>query len=262
VTGALVAAAAAVLLLLLIAVLLADGPRGGAATTAVEEPTAAEEPTVAAEPTRAAEPTGPAAASPDEAPAPFECVFVPDGEPARPVAPPGPEPGPEPALLLLLRTTVGDIDVVLDAEQAPCAAHSLRTLAEAGFYDDTPCHRLVDRGVFILQCGDPTGTGRGGPGYRFAEEALAEVSYARGTVALVNSGPATTGSQFFLVYEDSPLPAQYTPVGTIGEAGLEVLDRVAAAGAGPLTPTGATPPLLPVQVLAAEVTPTEPLPEE
>jgi peptidyl-prolyl cis-trans isomerase B (cyclophilin B) len=254
VTGALVAAAAGVLLLLLIAVLFDDGPRG-AETTAVEEPTTVTEPTATAE-------RGGPAASPGAAGTPAQCVFVPDGEPARSVAPPGPEPGPEPALLLHLRTTAGDIDVVLDAEAAPCAAHSLRTLAEAGFYDGTPCHRLVDLGIFILQCGDPTGTGRGGPGYRFAEEALEEASYPRGTVALVNSGPATTGSQFFLVYDDSPLPAQYTPVGTVGEAGLQVLDAVAAAGAGPLTETGATPPLLPVQVLAAEVTPTEVVPVE
>jgi peptidyl-prolyl cis-trans isomerase B (cyclophilin B) len=163
---------------------------------------------------------------------------------------------------VVLRTSVGDIDLVLDAEQAPCAVHSLRHLAAAGFYTDTPCHRLVDAGIFALQCGDPTGTGSGSPGYRFAEEALDDAAYLRGTVAMVNSGPGTTGSQFFLVYDDSPLPAQYTPVGTVGEAGLAVLDAVAAAGTGPPDADGGTPPLLPVQVLSVEVTPLDEPPDE
>jgi peptidyl-prolyl cis-trans isomerase B (cyclophilin B) len=101
----------------------------------------------------------------------------------------------------------------------------------------------------------PHGTGSGSPGYRFAEEALDDAAYLRGTVAMVNSGPGTTGSQFFLVYDDSPLPAQYTPVGLIGAAGLAVLDQVAAAGPGPLGESGGTPPLLPVQILAVDVTP-------
>jgi peptidyl-prolyl cis-trans isomerase B (cyclophilin B) len=183
------------------------------------------------------------------------CRYILDGEPARPVLPPGPPRDDDPALALLVRTTAGDVDLVLDQQAAPCAVNSLRHLAQAGFYDDTPCHRLVDGGIFVLQCGDPTGTGRGGPGYRFAEEALAEARYPRGTVAMVNNGPATTGSQFFLVYDDSPLPAQYTPVGTIGEAGLAVLDAVAAAGAGPVDADGGTPPAVPVQVTQVEVAP-------
>ena len=247
-TGALVAAAAGVLAVLLVAILLDDGPR------AAPDPVQA---TAAAEPS-ALPPSSPV---PSASPSTLGCLYVVEGEPARPVSAPPPGPGPEPALAVVLRTSVGDIDLVLDAEQAPCAVHSLRHLAAAGFYTDTPCHRLVDAGIFALQCGDPTGTGSGSPGYRFAEEALDDAAYLRGTVAMVNSGPGTTGSQFFLVYDDSPLPAQYTPVGLIGAAGLGVLDQVAAAGPGPLGESGGTPPLLPVQILAVDVTPLPALPE-
>lgn len=235
---------AGVLLLLVLAILVDDGPRTGVIS-------------VQGEPT--GEPGTPASPSPEPTPSgspePESCRYVIAGEPARPVLPPGREPGPEPAFAALLRTSVGDVDLLLDAESAPCAVHSLLHLAGAGFYADTPCHRLVDRGIFVLQCGDPTGTGQGGPGYRFAEEALDGAAYPRGTVAMVNSGPDTTGSQFFLVYDDSPLPAQYTPVGTIGAAGLTVLDAVAAVGAGAVTPAGSTPPLVAVQVLALDLTP-------
>lgn len=241
-----VAASVGVLALLLLAIVFDDGPRG---STTAAAPTAQPLSPPAGEP---------ATASPSPAPG---CTYVPSGTAARAVTLPPPEPGPEPVLDALLRTSLGDIDVVLDAGSAPCAVHSLRALAAAGFYDGTPCHRLVDRGIFALQCGDPTGTGSGGPGYLFEEEALDGATYARGTVAMVNSGPGTTGSQFFLFYDDSPLPAQYTPIGTIADPGLAVLDRIAAAGAGPVTEAGVTPPALPVQLLTVLVTPpTAPTP--
>jgi peptidyl-prolyl cis-trans isomerase B (cyclophilin B) len=238
---------AGVLLLLLVAVVVDDGPRSGVLTV---QGAPTDPPSRTPTPSRVAMPTS--------STAPDACRYVLAGEPVRAVLPPVADPAPEPAVRMVLRTSVGDIDVLLDGVAAPCAVHSLRHLAAAGFYDDTPCHRLVDRGIFVLQCGDPTGTGQGGPGYRFAEEALADAIYPRGTVAMVNSGPASTGSQFFLVYDDSPLPPQYTPVGTIGADGLAVLDRVAAAGAGPVGPSGLTPPLVPVQVLGVDVTPWPP----
>lgn len=149
----------------------------------------------------------------------------------------------------MLRTSAGDIELDLLSQDAPCAVHSFRTLAAADFYDGTSCHRLVDRGIFTLTCGDPTGTGLGGPGYRYAEENLVEATYDRGTVAAVNSGRGTSGSQFLLVYDDSPLPPQYTPFGRVSDAGLEVLDAVAAAGASPPDANGNTAPVTPVQVL-------------
>ncbi len=103
----------------------------------------------------------------------------------------------------------------------------------AGFYDDTQCHRLVDMGgIFVLQCGDPTGTGTGGPGYRFADETRPEDTYPAGTVAMANAGPNTNGSQFFLVYEDSVLPPNYTVLGRMDAESTGVVARIAAEGHG------------------------------
>ena len=105
----------------------------------------------------------------------------------------------------------------------------MRALARAGWFESSPCHRLTTAGIRVLQCGDPTGTGSGGPGYVFADEALDGATYPRGTVAMANRGPGTNGSQFFLVYADSELPPDYTPFGRITQ-GLDVLERVAAGG--------------------------------
>ena len=240
----------AVVVLLVVAVLLDEGPRTGVLSG---EGDPADEPS--AQPSASVTPT------PSGSPGVDACRYVLSGTPARPVLPPGAVARLEPAYAAVLRTSVGDVDVVLDAEAAPCAVHSLLHLVQAGYYLDTPCHRLVTRGIFVLQCGDPTGTGQGGPGYRFTEEGLQDAEYPRGTVAMVNNGPDTTGSQFFLVYDDSPLPAQYTPVGTIGADGLAVLDAVAAAGTGAVTPAGSTPPLVPVQILGVDVTPLDAVPD-
>ncbi|MFI8344021.1 peptidylprolyl isomerase [Streptomyces sp. NPDC085639] len=119
-------------------------------------------------------------------------------------------------------------------EDAPCTTNSFQSLAVQGYFDGTQCHRLTTGGIFVLQCGDPTGTGSGGPGYRYPNENLADPSikggtYPAGTVAMANAGPDTNGSQFFLVYKDSPLPANYTPFGRI-TAGMDVLTNVARAG--------------------------------
>jgi len=107
----------------------------------------------------------------------------------------------------------------------------------------------------VLQCGDPTGTGTGGPGYAFDDEALEGASYPRGTVAMANSGPGTNGSQFFLVYADTALPPDYTPLGTI-TSGLEVLERVAAAGSDDSNGPGDGRPRTPVQIRTLTVRPS------
>jgi peptidyl-prolyl cis-trans isomerase B (cyclophilin B) len=113
-----------------------------------------------------------------------------------------------------------------------------------GYWDNTTCHRLTTDGIFVIQCGDPTGTGTGGPGFTTPDEALDSLSqrfeetgdgrvvYPRGTVAMANSGPNTNGSQFFLVYDDSPLPPAYTVVGSVTK-GLEIVDAVATQGSTP-----------------------------
>ncbi|WP_086696221.1 peptidylprolyl isomerase [Streptomyces recifensis] len=135
-----------------------------------------------------------------------------------------------------LATTCGDIGLALKASAAPHTVNSFSYLADKGFFDHTKCHRLTTNGIYVLQCGDPTGTGTGGPGYTIPDENLKDKSlkkntYPAGTVAMANTGqPHTGGSQFFLVYKDSPLPPSYTPFGTIDKVGLKVLDKIAKAG--------------------------------
>jgi peptidyl-prolyl cis-trans isomerase B (cyclophilin B) len=122
------------------------------------------------------------------------------------------------------------IELALDPAAAPCTVQSFVTLAEAAYFDGTTCHRLTtSETLSVLQCGDPTGTGSGGPGYEFDDETTPDLTYPRGTVAMANAGPGTNGSQFFLVYGDSQLPPDYTVFGTV-TAGLEVLDEIAAGG--------------------------------
>ncbi|WUT87383.1 peptidylprolyl isomerase [Streptomyces melanogenes] len=128
-----------------------------------------------------------------------------------------------------LETNCGAISIALDAKAAPHTVNSFVFLAGQQYFDHTKCHRLTTEGVFVLQCGDPKGDGTGGPGYTFPDENLEGATYPAGTVAMANSGPNTNGSQFFLVYKDSPLPPNYTPFGQITQ-GTDVLQTIAAAG--------------------------------
>lgn len=130
-------------------------------------------------------------------------------------------------------TNCGTIVVKLDGKQAPHTVNSFAFLAGKGYFDDTPCHRLTTSGIYVLQCGDPTGTGTGGPGYTIPDENLKGAKYPAGTVAMANTGqPHTGGSQFFFVYANTPLPPQYTPFGTVTK-GLDILQRIARAGSNP-----------------------------
>lgn len=133
-------------------------------------------------------------------------------------------------------TNQGPITVTTDPA-APQTVAAQTNLAEEGYFDDTPCHRLVTQGIYVLQCGDPTGTGTGGPGYQLPDENLPSATkdnYPAGTVAMANSGPNTAGSQFFIVYKDTTLPPGYTIWGTVSD-GLDVVRKIAAEG----TKTGA-----------------------
>jgi peptidyl-prolyl cis-trans isomerase B (cyclophilin B) len=141
---------------------------------------------------------------------------------------------------VVLTTNRGEIDLTLDSAKAPCTVNSFTFLAKAKYFDSTICHRLTTSGIFVLQCGDPSGTGSGGPGYKFADENLTGAVYPKGTVAMANAGAGTNGSQYFLVYKDTQLPPSYTPFGTITK-GLDILDKVAAGGS---TPTGDGKPKL------------------
>jgi peptidyl-prolyl cis-trans isomerase B (cyclophilin B) len=147
--------------------------------------------------------------------------------------PPKPEATPtKGTATLLMNTNQGDLTLTLDRTKAPCAAASFVFLAQQKFFDGSPCHREVNEPTFgVLQCGDPTGSGAGGPTYKFAQEIPAGTTYPRGTIAMANTGqPNSTGSQFFLCFTDTQLSPDYTPVGTVDAAGLAVLDKIAAAG--------------------------------
>ncbi len=173
------------------------------------------------------------------------CVYTAAGNAARPVSLPPAKTNPAAVYTAVLRTNRGNIAVKLLNSQAPCTVNSFVHLAEAGFWNETQCHRLVTTGgLYMLQCGDPlakasmtltcseaaNAPGTGGPGYEFASENLTGATYNAGTVAMANKGePDSNGSQFFLVYENSTLPADYTPFGTI-TSGLNILQEVAAAG--------------------------------
>ncbi|HVE64020.1 MAG TPA: peptidylprolyl isomerase [Mycobacteriales bacterium] len=135
------------------------------------------------------------------------------------------------AYTAVLTTSCGVITLTLAGDKAPKTVGSFVFLGGKGYFDGTFCHRMTKTdGLTVLQCGDPTGSGGGGPGYRFDDENLDGAAYPRGTVAMANAGPGTNGSQFFLVIKDSQLPPSYTPFGTIDEAGLKVLDTILDGG--------------------------------
>ena len=129
----------------------------------------------------------------------------------------------------VLKTSCGTVTLELNAAKAPHTVNSFVYLAGQRYFDHVPCHRLTTEGIFVLQCGDPTGSGSGGPGYQFKDENLKGATYPAGTVAMANAGANTNGSQFFLVYQDTQLPPNYTPFGKVS-GGMEVLKNIAAGG--------------------------------
>ena len=153
-----------------------------------------------------------------------------------------------------LTLNTGLVEFTLDTAKAPCTVNSFKFLSDSGFYNGTPCPRLVNTsGLFVLQCGDPSGTTSGGPGYQYGDENLTGATYPAGTVAMANSGPNTNGSQFFLVFKASQLGPQYTPFGRITK-GLDVLAKIAAAGDDGKNPAGGGKPNKAVTITKAVVT--------
>lgn len=145
--------------------------------------------------------------------------------------PDGPESGSLKATTISLATNCGDIVIELNPA-APETIESEIFLAESGFYDNTSCHRLTTDGIYVLQCGDPAGDGTGGPGYVVPDENLpaeSTANYPSGTVAMANAGPGTSGSQFFIVYQDTTLPPGYTIWGEIVD-GLDIVRQIASVG--------------------------------
>ncbi|MGI5351130.1 peptidylprolyl isomerase [Streptomyces sp. CA-250714] len=182
-----------------------------------------------------------AAAKPSPSKAPDPCEKPAKGKPT------GEKWKKEPAMkvdksasyTMRLSTTCGEIDFTMDADKAPHTVNSFNFLAGEKFFDHTPCHRMTEQpGLSVLQCGDPTGSGSGGPGYELPDENLKGAQYPAGTVAMANSGPDTGGSQFFLVYKDSKLPPNYTPFGKVSDSGMKVLKKIAKAGVTPMQAEG------------------------
>ena len=133
---------------------------------------------------------------------------------------------------ITLSTNCGDIVIQTDFKAAPITLTVLSTLMSAGYYNRTFCHRVTNQGIYILQCGDPTGTGSGDPGFGYRDENLpkaVEDNYPEGTVAMANSGPNTNGSQFFIVYDDTTLGPNYTIWGRV-TSGLDIVKYIAAGG--------------------------------
>jgi cyclophilin family peptidyl-prolyl cis-trans isomerase len=126
-------------------------------------------------------------------------------------------------------TSAGTMTAELFASEAPKTVNNFVFLARDGFYDGVIFHRVISG--FMIQGGDPTGTGRGGPGYRFDDEPVTR-KYSRGILAMANAGPNTNGSQFFVMHADYGLPPNYTIFGRL-TAGEDVLDKIATARTGP-----------------------------
>jgi peptidyl-prolyl cis-trans isomerase B (cyclophilin B) len=174
------------------------------------------------------------------------CQYPPSPEPAgKQVNPPrqGKVPTDPAQVSVSMVTSQGHIGLLLANNESPCTVNSFASLAQQKFFDGTKCHRLTaGHASSILQCGDPSADGTGGPGYQFANEyptdqykpddpaAHEPVIYPRGTLAMANSGPNTNGSQFFLVYNDTQLPPEYTIFGKIQQDGLDTLDKIAKGG--------------------------------
>lgn len=184
------------------------------------------------------------------------CAYTESGEtPAKEVELP-PETaavtGETPATI---ETSIGTLDITLDGTSAPCTVNSFVSLADQGYFDGTTCHRLTTgEGLLVLQCGDPSGTGRGGPGYSYPDELSGEESYGAGTLAMANSGPDTNGSQFFIVYGDSQLPPSYTVFGTVDADSVALVQKVADGGVDNAFGPGDGAPLTPVDITAVTVT--------
>jgi peptidyl-prolyl cis-trans isomerase B (cyclophilin B) len=132
-----------------------------------------------------------------------------------------------------IATSVGDLKATLDQEATPCTVNSFVSLAEQGYFDATQCHRMTLEGIFVLQCGDPTASGMGGPGYTFADELTGEETYPAGTLAMANGGPDTNGSQFFIVYADTQLDPDYAVFGSVDGASVKIVQKVAKKGVTP-----------------------------
>ncbi|MBE7325701.1 peptidylprolyl isomerase [Nocardioides sp. Y6] len=183
----------------------------------------------------------------DDSTASGTCDYPDAGAAAKEVDKPPASPDQDGPLDAVLRLGQGDLTMTLTPDEAPCTVNSFVSLVEQGWYDSTECHRLTTEGIFVLQCGDPTATGTGGPGYTIPDEVDGSETYPAGTVAMARtSAPDSGGSQFFLVYEESQLSADYTVFGSFGDDGVELLRQIARGGTADGTTSG--PPATPAEI--------------
>jgi cyclophilin family peptidyl-prolyl cis-trans isomerase len=153
----------------------------------------------------------------------------------------------------IIKTSKGDITVDLYEADAPNTVNNFVFLAQQGYYANVPFHRIISG--FMIQTGDPTGTGAGGPGYRFADELPTNLNYTRGTLAMANAGPNTNGSQFFICHADltNGLPKNYSIFGTVTD-GIDVVDAIANVPVGPSRSGEMSNPQEPVTIESVEIT--------
>ncbi|TDB92636.1 peptidylprolyl isomerase [Actinomadura sp. 7K534] len=166
---------------------------------------------------------------------PGECAYKPAKVPGAPkdLGTPPVKPVHKGTVKATVKTNHGDVVLELDGGNAPCTVNSFAFLAEKNFYDKTDCHRMTSGGLNVLQCGDPTGEGAGGPGYQYANENTEGAQYKAGTLAMAHSAqPDSNGSQFFIVYKDSQLSPDYTVFGKVAK-GLDVIQEIAKGGSEP-----------------------------
>ena len=180
------------------------------------------------------------------------CTYTEDGQAAKDVDLPPDHAAVSGDEAVTIKTNAGDIKATLDADTTPCTVNSFVSLADQGYFDSTTCHRLTTQGIYVLQCGDPTGSGAGGPGYSFEDELSGKETYGPGTLAMANAGPDTNGSQFFIVYGDSPLDPNYTVFGQIDNAGLQVVKAIADKGTADGGPDGAPKEQVEIESVTAE----------
>jgi peptidyl-prolyl cis-trans isomerase B (cyclophilin B) len=201
-------------------------------------------------------------------PVTVSCVYTKSGVAAKKVNLPPATADTRTTYQATVVTNRGNVVINLLNSAAPCTVNSFVSLADQGFFDNSPCQRLttVPYGDYILQCGDPTGTGKGGPGYEFANEnttggfmsdlnSAGEATYPAGSVGMANAGAGTNGSQFFFVYKNSPFPPDYTPFGTV-VSGLNIIQNVAKAGTDNSSGAGDGHPKEKVQIYSVTISKT------
>lgn len=245
-----------------------EGRNGAVATSSAPPASTRSSPSSSAPDTTASEPPAGIPSQRTELPKrsaplanPANCAYPADSTGSVPKKANPPAAGPTPAagtVAATVKTTAGEIGLTLDRALAPCTVANFLSLAQQGYYDGHSCHRLGTEGLQMLQCGDPGGDGLGGPGYTIPDEIFPELKYGRGLVAMAKTqAPNSGGSQFFLIYGTCEIPPDYTVFGSISDAGLAVLDRVARAGVDRNSPSaagdGTGAPKLPVTFQAITV---------